>query len=234
MGSEYTPKDQSGQSVTHVLPASEPAALAQAVAILRSGGLVCFPTDTVYGVAAHAYLPQAVEHLYVVKERARDKAIPLLLGDIEDVEQVARDVPDLAYRLMALFWPGGLTIVVWARAHVPAIVTAGTGSVALRLPDHATPRALAAALGAPLAATSANLSGQPSPRTAADVAADVGGRVEIILDGGPCPGGIDSTVVDLTQNPPRIGRVGAIPVEILNPLFSASADERCETADRRG
>ena len=220
MQSKYTPPDQSGQSVTHVLPASAPDALAEAVAVLRAGGLVCFPTDTVYGVAAHAYLPEAVERLYVVKERARDKAIPLLLGDIEDVEQVARDVPELGYRLMERFWPGGLTIVVWARPHVPAIVTAGTGSVALRLPDHATPRALAAALGAPLAATSANLSGQPSPRTAADVAADLGGRVEIILDGGPCPGGIDSTVVDLTKAPPRIVRAGAVPVEVLQPVLT--------------
>lgn len=207
---------------TAVLPAGDAQALAQAVSILRSGGLVCFPTDTVYGVAAHAYLPAAVEGLYVVKERGRDKAIPLLLGQAGDVQHVARAVPDLAQRLMERFWPGGLTIVLWAQAHVPDIVTAGTGSVAVRLPDHETPRSLAMALGAPLAATSANLSGQPSPHTAAQVEAYLGGRVDLILDGGACPGGVDSTVVDLTRQPPHIARVGAIAADILLRMWAES------------
>ena len=205
---------------TTVLSASDPQALAQAVSILRSGGLVCFPTDTVYGVAAHAYLPEAVERLYVVKERGRDKAIPLLLGRAGEVQQVARSVPVLAHTLMERFWPGGLTIVLWAQAHVPAIVTAGTGSVAVRLPDHVMPRSLATALGAPLAATSANLSGQPSPRTAAEVEAYLGGRVDLILDGGACPGGVDSTVVDLTRQPPYIARVGAITADTLQRMWA--------------
>ncbi len=205
---------------TTVLSASDPQALAQAVSILRSGGLVCFPTDTVYGVAAHAYLPDAVERLYVVKERGRDKAIPLLLGQSGDVQQVARSVPALAHRLMDRFWPGGLTIVLWAQTHVPDIVTAGTGSVAVRLPDHVTPRFLATALSAPLAATSANLSGQPSPRTAAQVEAYLGGRVDLILDGGACPGGVDSTVVDLTRQPPHIARVGAIAADELLRMWA--------------
>lgn len=205
---------------TTILSADDPQALAQAVSILRSGGLVCFPTDTVYGVAAHAYLPEAVERLYVVKERGRDKAIPLLLGQSGDVQQVARSVPALAQRLMERFWPGGLTIVLWAQTHVPAIVTAGTGSVAVRLPDHVTPRFLATTLGAPLAATSANLSGQPSPRTAAQVEAYLGGRVDLILDGGACPGGVDSTVVDLTRQPPHIARVGAIAADTLLRMWA--------------
>ena len=205
-----------------MLPASDPATLVEAVAILRQGGLVVFPTDTVYGVGAHAFLPQAVERLYIVKERPRDKAIPLLLGSASDVEQVARDVPALAFTLMERFWPGGLTIVLWARPHVPDIVTAGGGSVAVRLPDHAVPRTLAAALGAPLAATSANLSGQPSPRTAAEAASDLSGRVELIIDGGPCPGGVESTVVDLTKTPPVIARLGAISVEELSGWLRAA------------
>jgi L-threonylcarbamoyladenylate synthase len=209
-----------------VLDALDPAALVRAVAILRDGGLVCHPTDTVYGVAASALLPEAVARLYVVKERPRDKAIPLLLGDAGAVDEIARDVPDLAYRMMERFWPGGLTIVLWAQAHVPAIVTAGTGSVAVRLPDHATPRALARALGAPLAATSANLSGRPSPRTAQDVLADLGGRVELILDGGPCPGGVDSTVVDLTKDPPVIARAGAISADALAPILFHRKERR--------
>jgi L-threonylcarbamoyladenylate synthase len=205
---------------TKVLSAADPAALARAVAVLRRGGLVCHPTDTVYGVSAGAGLPAAVERLYIVKERPRAKAIPLLLGDATDIERVARDIPAVAYRLMERFWPGALTIVLPAQPHVPAIVTAGSGTVALRLPDHAVPRALARALGAPLAATSANLSGRPSPRTAAEVLADLGGRVEIILDGGPCPGGVDSTVVDLTGERPRIARAGAIAAETLAPILS--------------
>lgn len=204
---------------TTVLSTQQATAIRRAVTVLRRGGLVCHPTDTVYGVAASALLPAAVERLYVVKERPRDRAIPLLLGDAADVERVARDVPPLAYRLIERFWPGGLTIVLWARPAVPAIVTAGTGSVALRLPDHPVPRALARALGAPLAATSANLSGRLSPRTAADVLADLEGRVELLLDGGPCPGGVDSTVVDLTTDPPRVARVGAIAADVLAPIL---------------
>lgn len=204
---------------TTVLSTQQATAIRRAVTVLRRGGLVCHPTDTVYGVAASALLPAAVERLYVVKERPRNRAIPLLLGDEADVERIARDVPPLAYRLIERFWPGGLTIVLWAQPHVPDIVTAGTGSVALRLPDHPVPRALARALGAPLAATSANLSGRPSPRTAADVLADLDGRVELLLDGGPCPGGVDSTVVDLTTDPPRVARVGAIAADVLAPIL---------------
>jgi L-threonylcarbamoyladenylate synthase len=140
-------KPDTGQMPTSLVTDISPSALRRAVAVLRRGGLVCHPTDTVYGVAASALLPAAVERLYVVKERPRDRAIPLLLGDGNDVERIARDIPPLAYTLIERFWPGGLTIVLWAQAHVPAIVTAGTGSVALRLPDHAVPRALARALG---------------------------------------------------------------------------------------
>jgi len=209
---------------TCLLPADDRDALAKAVVVLQSGGLVALPTDTVYGIAAHAYLPAAVERIYAVKERPPDKAIPLLLGEVRDVERVARDVPHLAYRLMERFWPGALTIVLWAKDHVPRIVTAGTGTVALRLPDHAVPRALATALQAPLAGTSANLSGRPSPRTATEVIADLGGRIELILDGGPCPGGIESTVIDLTKDAPHIVRVGAIPVAALRPFLPPSED----------
>jgi L-threonylcarbamoyladenylate synthase len=216
-------RERKNRLQTRVLSAADPQGIAAAVDILRAGGLVAFPTDTVYGVAANAFLPAAVEKLYVVKERGRDKAIPLLLGDKADVGRVARDVPAGAVRLMERYWPGGLTVVVWAQEHVPAIVTAGTGTVAVRLPDHTVPRTLARALGAPLATTSANLSGQPSPRTAADVMADLGGRIHLILDGGPCPGGVDSTVVDLTVDPPRIARAGAIAPDDIARFLSGDA-----------
>jgi L-threonylcarbamoyladenylate synthase len=188
----------------------DPEAIAVAVEALRQGQLVAFPTDTVYGVGASAFLPTAVERLYVAKERPRSLAIPLLLSSAADVPLVAEDVPKMANLLMRRFWPGGLTLVLLRSAGVPDVVTAGGTTVAVRLPDHAVPRALAAGLGAPLAATSANLSGHKSPVTAQEVLNDLDGRVDVLLDGGPCPGGIESTILDLTRPELTLLREGAI------------------------
>lgn len=206
---------------THVVPADRPGALAQAAAVLRAGGLVAFPTDTVYGVGAHALLPDAVARLYTAKVRPEGKAIPLLLADAADIERVSRDLPPLAWRLIAAFWPGALTLVVPRSAWLPDIVTAGGPTVAVRLPDHPTPRALARALGAPLAATSANLSGQAEATTAAEVLAQLEGRIELLLDGGVCAGGVASTVLDLTVHPPAILRAGALDLAPLQRLLAA-------------
>jgi L-threonylcarbamoyladenylate synthase len=197
-------------TITRVLRAEDPGAIATAVESLRQGQLVAFPTDTVYGVGASAFLPLAVEQLYLAKERPRSLAIPLLLSSAADVSLVAEDVPRLASLLMGRFWPGGLTLVLFGSAGVPDVVTAGGRTVAVRLPDHAVPRALAAGLGAPLAATSANLSGHRSPVTARDVLNDLDGRIDVLLDGGPCPGGVESTVLDLTGPEPTLLREGAI------------------------
>jgi L-threonylcarbamoyladenylate synthase len=186
-------------TTTRVMRVEDPEAIAVAVEALRQGQLVAFPTDTVYGVGASAFLPTAVEKLYVAKERPRSLAIPLLLSSAADVPLVAEDVPKMANLLMRRFWPGGLTLVLLRSAGVPDVVTAGGTTVAVRLPDHAVPRALAAGLGAPLAATSANLSGHKSPVTAQEVLNDLDGRVDVLLDGGPCPGGIESTILDLTR-----------------------------------
>jgi len=194
---------------TRILTLSEEA-IAQAAALLRSGDLVIFPTDTVYGVGALITHPQAVARLYRVKDRPGEKAIPLLIADPEDLEQAVTKVTPAARRLIARFWPGGLTLVLPKRPEVPAEVSPGP-TVAVRLPDHEGVRALIRAAGAPLAATSANRSGQPSPRTAQEALAQLGGRVPLILDGGPCPGGVPSTVVDCTVDPPRLLREGAIP-----------------------
>ena len=194
---------------TRILTLSEEA-IAQAAALLRSGDLVIFPTDTVYGVGALITHPQAVARLYRVKDRPGEKAIPLLIADPEDLEQAVTKVTPAARRLIACFWPGGLTLVLPKRPEVPAEVSPGP-TVAVRLPDHGGIRALIRAAGAPLAATSANRSGQPSPRTAQEALAQLGGRVPLILDGGPCPGGVPSTVVDCTVDPPRLLREGAIP-----------------------
>lgn len=206
---------------TLVLFADRPGALAQAVAVLRSGGLVAFPTDTVYGVGAHAYLPAAVARLYAAKVRPEGKAIPLLLGDAADIERVSRNLPPLTQRLTNAFWPGALTLVVPRNPELPDIVTAGGPTVAVRLPDHPVPRALARALGAPLAATSANLSGQAEAASAADVLAQLDGRIDLLLDGGRCLGGVASTVLDLTVQPPAILRQGALNPGLLQRLLAA-------------
>ncbi|WP_423223003.1 L-threonylcarbamoyladenylate synthase [Candidatus Amarolinea aalborgensis] len=206
---------------TRVISADRPGALAQAVAVLRAGGLVAFPTDTVYGVGAHAYLPAAIARLYTAKVRPEGKAIPLLLGDAADIERVSCDLPPLTQRLMDAFWPGALTLVVPRNPELPDIVTAGGPTVAVRLPDHPVPRALARALGAPLAATSANLSGQAEAASAADVMAQLAGRIDLLLDGGRCPGGVPSSVVDLTVQPPVILRQGALDPGLLQRLLAA-------------
>jgi L-threonylcarbamoyladenylate synthase len=203
---------------TKVLPASEET-ITIAARILAEGGLVAFPTDTVYGVGAHAFQPDAVERIYVAKTRPRDKAIPILLARADDLPLVAERITETAWLLAERFWPGGLTLVLPRKANVPDGVSAGGPTAAVRVPDHPVPLALIAALGAPLAATSANLSGRPSPVTAQEVEAELGERIELILDGGRCPGGIPSTVLDLTTDPPTILRAGAISVEDIRSAW---------------
>ncbi len=202
-----------------MLPASEEA-IATAARILAEGGLVAFPTDTVYGVGAHVFQPDAVERIYVAKIRPRDKAIPILLARADDLPLVAEGITETVWLLAERFWPGGLTLVLPRKDNVPDIVSAGGPTVAVRVPDHPVFLALIAALGAPLAGTSANLSGRPSPVTAQEVEAELGGRIELILDGGRCPGGTPSTVLDLTADPPTILRAGAIGVEEIEAALS--------------
>jgi L-threonylcarbamoyladenylate synthase len=197
---------------TKLLPAGKEA-IGVAVRILADDGLVAFPTDTVYGVGAHAFQPDAVERIYTAKSRPRDKAIPILLARVDDLSLVAERITETAWLLAERFWPGGLTLVLPKKVSVSDVVSAGGPTIAVRVPDHPMSRDLIAALGAPLAATSANLSGHPSPVTAQEVEAELGGRIELILDGGRCPGGVPSTVLDLTTDPPTILRAGAIVVE---------------------
>jgi L-threonylcarbamoyladenylate synthase len=200
---------------TQIIATTDPEAIEKAVQLLKAGGLVAFPTDTVYGVGAYAVLPQAVERIFHVKGRPLDKAIPLLLSGAESLPQVARDVGPEAQLLTKKFWPGALTVVLHRRTVVPDVVTAGGPTVALRVPDHPFTLKLIRAAGAPIATTSANLTGQPDPRTAQEVAHYLEGRIELILDGGRCPGGIPSSVIDLTRTPPLILRPGAIPTPEL-------------------
>jgi L-threonylcarbamoyladenylate synthase len=200
--------------------------IAEAVYVLRGGGLVAFPTDTVYGVGTCAFDAQAVERLYAAKERPPGKAIAILLARSQDVDLVAQEVPPVGRRLAAQFWPGPLTLVLARRAALPDVLASGGATVAVRVPDHPLARALISALAAPLAATSANLSGQPDPVSADEVLAQLGGRIDLVLDGGPCPGGKPSTVIDLTVQPPALLRPGPIEWRFLEKAWQEGRADR--------
>ena len=193
---------------TEILLSQDPTTLDRALAILHHGGLVAFPTDTVYGVGASAFDGEAVGSIYAAKDRPPKKAIPVLIGDSADLAKVTLEVPYAAARLAASFWPGPLTLVVPRHPDLPETVSA-TSSVGVRVPDHAVARALLRVAG-PMAVTSANLSGQPSSSTAQEVFAQLGGRIGLIIDGGKTPGGVPSTVVDCCGEEPVILRVGPV------------------------
>ncbi len=198
---------------TEIIPASQ---IQQALTVLQNGGIVAFPTDTVYGVGALAFDNAAIESIYVAKDRPIEKAIPILIGDLSDLDKVAIDIPNMALRFAARFWPGPLTCIVPKKQTLPLAVSA-TSTVAIRIPDHPDALALLRAAG-PMAVTSANISGQPSPSTAQEVYEQLNGRIPLILDGGKTPGGTPSTLVDCTGSEPIILREGPIS---LGDLLSA-------------
>jgi L-threonylcarbamoyladenylate synthase len=201
---------------TKVIPAS-PESLRLACDVLHAGGLVAFPTDTVYGVGALAFDGAAVESIYAAKDRPVEKAIPVLIGDLAGLAKVTLEVPEMASKLAASFWPGPLTLVVPKHPDLPGAVSA-TLTVGVRVPNHPVARALLRLAG-PMAVTSANHSGQPSPSTAQEVFAQLGGRIALIIDGGKLPGGVPSTVVDCTGVEPQILREGPIrKAELLSIL----------------
>ncbi|MFH1185257.1 MAG: L-threonylcarbamoyladenylate synthase [Chloroflexota bacterium] len=197
---------------TFVLPASSAESIDRAVEVLRGGGLVAFPTDTVYGLGALAFNSAAVKRIYVAKDRPPDKAIPVLLSSVEEIDLVAVSVGDRALRLARRYWPGPLTLVVPKSDRVPEAVAAAT--VGIRVPDHPVALALLGVSG-PLAVSSANLSGNDSPVTAAEALRQLDGRVEIILDGGTTPGGIPSTVADCNGDELVILRPGPLTLQEL-------------------
>ena len=184
--------------------------MARAVEVLRAGGVVAIPTDTLYGLAASAFDADAVQKIFEIKGRDRGIALPLLLGDKEDVSLYASPVPAAAWRLIERFWPGPLTIVLPRTDRVPEDVTGGRSTVALRVPDHPVPRLLARRLGTPITGTSANLSGAEPARSAAGVARQLGVMLDMVFDGGTLPESTPSTIVDLAVSPPRVVRSGAI------------------------
>ncbi len=198
---------------TEILSASLSDAIPRALEILNAGGLVAFPTDTVYGVGTLAFNGKAVGSIYAAKDRPGEKAIPILIGDVDDLEKVGINIPDIARKLATRFWPGPLTILIPKRIDLPESVSASS-TVGVRIPDHEVARALLRAAG-PMAVTSANISGGQSPVTAQEVYEQLGGRIDLIIDGGKTPGGIPSTLVDCTTLELKILREGPISLEEL-------------------
>ena len=178
--------------------------------ILRNGGVIAFPTDTVYGLGADALNPPAVERIYELKKRPRSQQFPLLIADAKQLTALAEPIPEIAWFLARRFWPGGLTLVLSRKDSVPAHLTS-TSSIAVRIPDHPVCEALIQNLGNPLIGTSANVSGQPAALTAEEVEQQFGGKIDLIINGGQCPGGKESTIVDITLEPPVVLRQGIIP-----------------------
>jgi L-threonylcarbamoyladenylate synthase len=185
-------------------------ALAEAVDSLNQGRLVAIPTDTLYGLAADVTKDEAVRSLFQAKNRPPSSPLPILVRDVIQAGTLAIALPELALRLASAYWPGPLTMVLRRAPEFHSLALAGSDAVALRVPAHDVPLAIIDALGRPITGTSANRSGEEPPRTAAEVVDQLDGDVDIVIDAGPAPVGVESTVVDLREEPPRILRAGAI------------------------
>jgi len=184
-------------------------AIDAAVAALRAGGLVAFPTESFYGLGAAMHHQDALTRVFLVKGRPEDKPLLVLVSSVAMAREVA-EVSPAAQELMVRHWPGALTLVLPARPGVSPLVTAGTGTIGVRHPAHRVPSILAGRLGSPVTAPSANRSGEPPPTTAGEVLAAFDGQIDLVLDGGPTAGGLPSTVLDLTVSPPLLRRAGAV------------------------
>ena len=193
---------------TEIVSAFEDAWLVRTLEVIRAGGVVAFPTDTVYGIGSDPFQPDAVKRLYEAKERPVDKAIPILIGSPQDLLKVVAAVPAGVENLIEAYWPGALTLVLEKRDTISAIVSSGN-TVGVRIPDHAIALELLKASG-PLAVTSANPSGAKEARDSAKVLDSLAGRIDLVVDGGQTPGGYPSTVLDCSLEPPRVLRQGPI------------------------
>ncbi|MFC1948250.1 L-threonylcarbamoyladenylate synthase [Chloroflexota bacterium] len=192
------------------LTADTKVKIAKGISILTGGGIIAYPTDTVYGLGACSDNLKAVKRVYEVKNRPFDMPLPLLLSDVSWIERLTISISDTAYRLIDEFLPGALTLVAKKADSVPHIISGGKNTIALRIPDHPITIALINGTGRPLIGTSANLSGKPSALTADDVDNQLGDKIDYILDGGLCPGGKESTIVDVTGDIPVLLREGAV------------------------
>jgi len=197
--------------------------LAKAGEILRKGGLVAFPTETVYGLGGDAMHGEASSKIYAAKGRPSDNPLIIHISDFEEIYNIGKDIPEEAKLLSDAFWPGPLTMVVKKKDEVPYTTTGGLDTVAVRLPSHPVARALIKESGCPIAAPSANTSGRPSPTKAEHVIEDMSGRIEMIIDGGSCGIGLESTIVDLTEKTPMILRPGYITLDMVRNVIG-----RCE------
>ncbi len=199
----------------------EPNEVGKAAGIIRSGGLVGIPTETVYGLGANGLDSEAVERIFLAKGRPQDNPLILHIPDASWLERYCQDIPKDAWRLAERFWPGPLTMILRRKPAVPDVVTAGLDTVGVRCPAHSMCRAIIVQAGVPIAAPSGNLSGKPSPTTARHMLDDMDGRIDALLDGGDCQVGVESTIIDLTCTPPRLLRPGGIPLEQLKDVLES-------------
>jgi L-threonylcarbamoyladenylate synthase len=197
------------------------------VKILRKGGVIAFPTDTVYGLGADAFNTAAVERIYEIKDRPKHRQLPLLIADVERLATLAEPIPEIAWFLARQFWPGGLTLVLPKTDSLPAYLASGS-TIAIRVPDHPVCLALIQHLGNPIIGTSANISGQPAALTAEEVGQQLGGKIDFIINGGKCPGGKESTVVDITRESPIILRQGIIPSDEIDKAYKDYSEVNSE------
>lgn len=208
----------------------EAATIAEAAAVLRAGWLVAFPTETVYGLGANATDAAAVARIFSAKERPATDPLIVHLASVDQLDSVAVEIPAVAYELTALM-PGPLTLILKRHSSIPANVSNNLATVGVRVPSHPVAHALIAAAGIPVAAPSANRFSRPSATTAAHVLEDLRGHVDVVLDGGPTPLGIESTIVDVTSDPPRILRYGALEPETFAALGFATDDHLTQSED---
>ena len=190
----------------------------EGVKILQKGGVIAFPTDTVYGLGADAFNSTAVERIYEIKNRPKHRQLPLLIADVKQLITLADPIPEIAWFLAKRFWPGGLTLVLPKTDSVPIYLASGP-TIAVRVPDHPVCLALIQRLGNPIIGTSANISDQPAALTADEVGQQLGGKIDFIINGGKCPGGKESTVVDVTREAPIILRQGIIPSDEIDKAY---------------
>lgn len=210
-------------------PESDPNAVRDAAAILRRGGLLGIPTETVYGLGADALNEDAVSRIFLAKGRPQDNPLIIHVPDASWLERYCRSVPPAAYQLAERFWPGPLTMILPRRDIVPLQTTGGLETVGVRCPNHPVTLAIIEAAGVPIAAPSGNTSDRPSPTTAPHMIEDMDGRIDGIVDGGPCTVGVESTIIDLTVTPPRLLRPGGLPLESLRQVLGEVAVDKAVT-----
>ena len=215
---------------TLLLSENAPDTAKIAADILTSGGLVAIPTETVYGLAANGLDPEAVAKIFLAKGRPQDNPLILHISEASEMERYCHTIPEAAYKLAEAFWPGPLTMVLPARDIVPKCTTAGLPTVAVRCPDNAITREIIRIADCPLAAPSANISGKPSTTTAQHVLHDHNGRIDAIVDGGPCRVGVESTILDLSEKKPRLLRPGGITPEQLTAVLGEIVIDKAVSA----